>query len=155
PLNELPEPKRANGAGVAIKRETYAPNLFQEEAFKFIDLHKTGPQPFFLYYATTIPHANDENKGHGSEVPSLGQYAEKHWPENERGFAAMITLLDTQVGELLDWLKLNDLDQNTIVFFTSDNGPHAEGGHDAKFFHSSGPLRGIKRDLYEGGIRVP
>jgi arylsulfatase A-like enzyme len=88
-------------------------------------------------------------------VPSLGQYAGKDWPENERGFAAMITLLDTQVGQILDRLKADGLDENTIVFFTSDNGPHAEGGHDAKFFHSSGALRGIKRDLYEGGIRVP
>jgi arylsulfatase A-like enzyme len=153
PGNELPEPKRANGSGVAIKRVTYAPDLFQQEALNFIDQHKS--EPFFLYYATTIPHANDENHGHGSEVPSPGQYGTKDWPENERAFAAMITLLDTQVGQILDRLKVDGLDENTLVVFTSDNGPHNEGGHDAKFFHSSGPLRGIKRDLYEGGVRVP
>ncbi len=136
-----------------IKKVTYAPDLFEKAGLEFIDQHKD--KPFFLYFATTIPHANDEAAPNGSEVPSLGQYAGKPWPENERGFAAMITLLDTQVGHIMDSLKKNGLDDNTIVIFTSDNGPHSEGGHDAKFFNSAGPLRGIKRDLYEGGIREP
>lgn len=153
PGNTLKAPKKANGSGVAIQRETYSPDLFQKEAIEFIDKHKA--EPFFLYYATTIPHANNENAGHGSEVPSLGQYEKKSWPENERGFAAMITYLDTLIGQLLDKLKADGIADDTIVIFTSDNGPHHEGGHDAKFFKSGGPLRGTKRDLYEGGIREP
>jgi arylsulfatase A-like enzyme len=67
----------------------------------------------------------------------------------------MITRLDTYVGQLLDKLKELKMDENTVIFFSSDNGPHKEGGVDPTFFHSGGPLRGIKRDLYEGGIRVP
>src|SRR5881392_819697 len=67
----------------------------------------------------------------------------------------MITKLDSDVGRLMQEIKDFKLDDNTIVIFTSDNGPHKEGGNDPKFFESSGPLRGIKRDLYEGGIRVP
>jgi arylsulfatase A-like enzyme len=67
----------------------------------------------------------------------------------------MITRLDADVGKLRDKLKEYKIDKNTVIFFTSDNGPHKEGGVDPNFFHSSGPFRGIKRDLYEGGIRVP
>jgi arylsulfatase A-like enzyme len=72
-----------------------------------------------------------------------------------KNFAAMVTHLDRQVGRVLERLEERGLARNTLVIFTSDNGPHAEGNHDSKFFTSSGPLRGIKRDLYEGGIRVP
>src|ERR1039457_6367294 len=67
----------------------------------------------------------------------------------------MITRMDADIGRLMDKLKDLKIDDNTIIIFTSDNGPHKEGGVDPKFFQSSGPLRGIKRDLYEGGIRVP
>jgi arylsulfatase A-like enzyme len=73
----------------------------------------------------------------------------------EKNKAAMITRMDADVGRLLDKLKTLGLDERTIVFFTSDNGPHKEGGVDPTFFHASGPLRGTKRDLYEGGIREP
>jgi arylsulfatase A-like enzyme len=77
------------------------------------------------------------------------------WSETERRHAAQITLLDGQIGRLLEKLEaMGELD-NTIVFFTSDNGPHSEGSHDHLFFNSSGGLRGYKRDLYEGGIREP
>jgi arylsulfatase A-like enzyme len=71
------------------------------------------------------------------------------------GFAAMITRMDRDVGRLMALLKELGLDDNTLVMFSSDNGPHQEGGHDPEFFGSRGGLRGIKRDLYEGGIRVP
>ncbi len=70
-------------------------------------------------------------------------------------FAAMMARLDRDVGRVLDRLKALGIENDTLVFFSSDNGPHREGGHNPDFFHSSGPLRGIKRDLYEGGIRVP
>ncbi len=112
-------------------------------------------KPFFLYLAPTIPHANNERGTNGMEVPSLGDYARKPWPAPEKAKAAMITYLDTMVGTLLDELKRRKIDEDTLVIFTSDNGPHREGGVDPAFFRSSGPLRGIKRDLTEGGIRVP
>jgi arylsulfatase A-like enzyme len=119
-----------------------------------VNLHR----PFFLYLAYTIPHANNElgrKTGNGMEVPSQDAYAQEKWPEPEKNKAAMISRLDRDVGRLLAQLKELELDENTVLFFTSDNGPHKEGGVDPKFFDSSGPLRGIKRDLYEGGIRVP
>src|SRR5947209_1166511 len=82
-------------------------------------------------------------------------YGDRDWPEPEKSKAAMITHLDAQVGKILSKLRELRIDENTIVFFTSDNGPHKEGGNDPRFFDSSGGLRGIKRDLYEGGIREP
>jgi arylsulfatase A-like enzyme len=142
--------------GVAAKRAEYAPDLFAQEALSFVDEHKD--RPFFLYYADTIPHANNERtkaEGNGNAVPDLGQYSDRDWPAPEKSKAAMISHLDANVGKLLAKLKELKLDQDTIVFFTSDNGPHKEGGNDPRFFNSSGGLRGIKRDLYEGGIREP
>jgi arylsulfatase A-like enzyme len=89
------------------------------------------------------------------QVPSDAPYSSESWPQTEKNKAAMITRLDADVGRLMDKLKELRIDDSTIVFFSSDNGPHGEGGVDPTFFQSSGPLRGIKRDLYEGGIRVP
>ena len=89
------------------------------------------------------------------EVPHDFPYTDRPWPQPERNKAAMISRLDASVGRLLRKLQDLELDQNTLVFFSSDNGPHRVGGTDPAFFRSSGPLRGIKRDLYEGGIRVP
>jgi arylsulfatase A-like enzyme len=73
----------------------------------------------------------------------------------EKNFAAAVTRMDGDVGKLLALLKDLKIDEDTVVFFSSDNGPHKEGGHNSEFFQSSGPLRGVKRDMYEGGIRVP
>jgi arylsulfatase A-like enzyme len=89
------------------------------------------------------------------EVPSLKPYADRDWPEPQKGHAAMITRMDRDIGRLLAKLKELRLDDKTLVLFTSDNGPHREGGNNPEFNDSNGPLRGIKRDLYEGGIRVP
>ena len=89
------------------------------------------------------------------QVPSLGTYAKMDWPAPEQAKAAMITRLDAFVGALMDDLRKRKLDRDTLILFTSDNGPHNEGGVHADFFRSSGPFRGLKRDLYEGGIRVP
>jgi arylsulfatase A-like enzyme len=89
------------------------------------------------------------------EVPSFGEYETEDWPEQEKGKAAMISRMDEGIGQVMRKLRSAGIDHNTLVFFTSDNGPHREGGADPSFFSSSGPLRGIKRDLYEGGIRVP
>ena len=150
--NKVAKP-REDGAGMASERAQYVPDLCEKEALEFIEQNKD--RPFFLYYATTIPHANNEAGSKGMEVPSLGEYADLDWPEPQKGHAAMISRLDAQVGGLLAKLKELGLDKKTIVLFTSDNGPHREGGANPDFNDSNGPLRGQKRDLYEGGIRVP
>ena len=144
------------------KKGVYVNDLFTSAALKFLGINKPEPpnnfKPFFLYLAYTIPHANNEagqRTGNGMEVPSDAPYSDQPWPAAEKNKAAMITRLDGYVGQLLDKLKELKIDESTIIFFSSDNGPHKEGGVDPKFLQSSGPLRGIKRDLYEGGIRVP
>jgi len=139
--------------GVATKRVQYSHDLFTSEALTFLNLNRS--RPFFLYLAYTIPHANNEGKSEGMEVPSYGPYADEDWPDPQKGHAAMITRMDRDVGKLLDRLKVLGLDRKTLVLFSSDNGPHKEGGADPTFFDSNGVLRGIKRDVYEGGIRVP
>ena len=141
------------GAGVATVRKDYSHDLITARALDFVDRHHD--KPFFLYLAYTIPHANNEARRKGMEVPDHGQYADKDWPEAQKGQAAMISRLDRDVGRLLDRLAKHGIDEHTLVIFTSDNGPHAEGGNDPRFCDSNGPLRGKKRDLYEGGIRVP
>ncbi|TLX78179.1 arylsulfatase [Labilibacter sediminis] len=107
-------------------------------------------QPFFLFMSYRAPH------GHEYAIGNNSLYLDKDWPEAERFHASKITLLDKQVGRMLAKLEeLGELD-NTLIVFTSDNGAHKEGrGHSPQFFKSNGLLKGIKRDLYEGGIRVP
>ncbi|WNC69136.1 sulfatase-like hydrolase/transferase [Thalassotalea nanhaiensis] len=127
-------------------------------AIKFLDKHQqnqeTKEQPFFLFMSYRAPH------GHEWTVRNDQMYKEYHWPEGERHHATKITLWDQQVGRLLDYLKHIGEFDNTLIVLTSDNGPHNEhsttsGKHDYKFFNSNGQLTGYKRDLYEGGIRVP
>ena len=141
-------PSNADGA-----KGAYSHDLFTMAAQNFIRLSQR--EPFFLYLAYTIPHANNELKERGMQVPSEEPYANEMWPTPEKAKAAMITRMDRDIGELLAQLTRLRLESNTVIFFTSDNGPHKEGGVDPEFFDSSGPLRGIKRDMYEGGIRVP
>jgi len=134
----------------------YSHDLFTREGINFIKNNKDNP--FFLYLAYTIPHANNElgrAKGNGMEVPSDEPYSNESWPQVEKNTAAMVTRMDNDIGKIMTLLKELGLDENTIVFFSSDNGPHEEGGHDHNFFDSNGALRGFKRDLYDGGIRVP
>ncbi|HKB40238.1 MAG TPA: arylsulfatase [Gemmataceae bacterium] len=152
--NEVPASgEKPFGSGVATKKIEYSHDLFAREALDFIE--KNRDRPFFLYLAFTIPHANNEAGKKGMEVPDLGTYKDNDWPEPQKGHAAMITRMDADIGRLFAKLKRLGLDENTIVFFSSDNGPHKEGGADPAFNRSSGPLRGFKRDLTEGGIRVP
>jgi arylsulfatase A-like enzyme len=139
--------------GVATKRVEYSHDLFTAEALAFLERNKN--KAFFLYLAYTIPHANNEAGNKGMEVPDYGIYKDKDWPEPQKGRAAMITRLDGDIGKLFAKLKELGLAENTLVMFSSDNGPHKEGGADPAFFESWGPLRGYKRALYEGGIRVP
>lgn len=137
-------------------RKTYSYDVMTREAFGFVRRNKD--KPFLLHIHWTIPHANNEGgrvTGNGSEVPSYGQYADKDWPGPEKGFAAMVTHMDSDVGKLRDLLKELKIEDDTLLIFTSDNGPHQEGGHKVDFFDSNGPLRGFKRTVYEGGIRVP
>jgi len=144
------------GGGVASKKVDYAPDLILAEALKFIEANRA--RPFFVYLAMIAPHANNEATkatGNGSEVPDLGEYKDAPWSEPQKAHAALVTRLDRDVGKLRERLKELGLERDTLIVFSSDNGPHKEGGNDPAFSKSGGPLRGIKRDLYEGGIRVP
>lgn len=141
---------------LGMGRKVYSHDLFTRKAIEY--LQQPHSKPFFLELAYTIPHANNERggyEGNGMEIPDPGEFRQKDWPEPEKGKAAMITRMDADVGRILETLTQQHLDQDTILLFSSDNGPHREGNSEPDFFKSSGPLRGIKRDLYEGGIRVP
>jgi len=152
------------------KTGSYSADVIHAAAIKFMEKNKNVP--FFLFYPTTIPHAELSAKEEymkrfrGKYLPEksfvgvdsgsgfrLGPYGSQ--PETHAAFAAMVTQLDDYVGELMATLKKLGLEKNTIVIFASDNGPHLEGGADPDYFDSNGPLKGYKRDLYEGGIRTP
>ncbi len=154
---QLPEGKEPGFlGGYATKRVDYSHDLIAAEALRFV--RESAGGPFFLYLAMTIPHANNEASkmvGNGAEVPTFGIYASEDWPDQDKGQAAMITRMDADVGRLFDTLRELQIDDQTLVFFTSDNGPHDESNHDLERFQPSGPLRGIKRALTEGGVRVP
>jgi arylsulfatase A-like enzyme len=138
---------------VSSKRVEYSHDLFAEQALKFVRDHKD--QPFFLDLSFTIPHANDEAGDKGMEVPSLGEYENKDWPAPQKGYAAMVTRMDGDIGRLFALLKELKIDDNTLVIFTSDNGAHQEGGFNPRFFDSSGPFRGFKGNVTDGGIHEP
>lgn len=144
------------GGGVTDDPVLFADDLIADEVLKFVSHHQQ--KPFFVYWSPILPHANNERattKGNGAQVPDFGPYAGRDWSEQDKGHAAMITRLDSYVGRLLDHLRLLGLDQNTVVLFTSDNGPHNESKHNLERFRPSGPFTGTKRSLTEGGIRVP
>jgi len=146
------------------KRTHYSHDLFTEEALGFIDAQKDGP--FFLYLAYTIPHV-DLDVPEDSKKPYVGVIEEtepygtpggQHYRYEEQPhatFAGMVSRMDRDVGRILTQLKELGLDENTLVIFTSDNGPTGAGGADPDFFNGNGPLRGIKFEVYDGGIRVP
>jgi arylsulfatase A-like enzyme len=156
---------------VELPKGTYLNELFTTSAIDFIEQNKK--RPFFLYVSFTLPHAElvvpqkylqqyQDNTGNSLFVPEKAHPSGQHYgpqPQPKAAYAAMVTSMDDYIGSILQQLKKNGLDKNTLVIFTSDNGTHIEGGRrmqDAtEFFNSSGPLKGIKRDLYEGGIRVP
>lgn len=156
--NYYPDYLWRNQERVSIKQGTYSHDLFTREALEFI--RREHNQPFFLYLAYTLPHANNElgrATGNGMEVPTDEPYSREKWPQQEKNYAAMVTRLDADVGKIRSLLKELGLDGETIVLFSSDNGPQGrdEGGFDPDFFASHGVFRGIKRELYEGGIRAP
>jgi arylsulfatase A-like enzyme len=136
-----------NGEKVTLDGRTYAPDLFLERAIAF--LRQPSDQPFLLYYPTNLPHSP-------SVVPGdAGPYQHEPWTLANRRHAAQVARLDSDVATLIRTLREENLDKRTIVLFTSDNGPHSEKGVTPELFNSNGPYRGDKRDLYEGGIRVP
>lgn len=155
---------------VGKQQNQYAPQLIHEKALGFIEANRE--QPFFLFYASPLPHAellvpHDELEVFkGKFLPELhfngvdegadyrlGPYGSQE--HSHAAFAAMINILDKQVGEIIDKIRELGLTENTLIIFTSDNGPHQEGGADPEYFNSNAYFRGFKRDLYEGGIRVP
>lgn len=160
---ELPENADGNSG-------TYSQDLIQQHTLRFIEENKS--RPFFLYVPLVLPHAEllvpedsifEHFKGKYSETPYKGTdsgpmfrkggYASQAYPK--AAYAAMVTRLDRYVGEIVEELKRQGIYDNTLIVFTSDNGPHREGGNDPDYFNSNGIYRGYKRDLYEGGIRVP
>lgn len=154
------------GSGPPIERGQYSSDVITERALRFIEENRDGP--FFLYFPTQLPHASltvpdetlalylDEN-GESIFVEdtshSFGSYT--YQPMPRAAYAAMVTHLDRHVGMILDKLEEAGVAGNTLVIFTSDNGSYSEGGYHYSMHNSNGPLRGGKRDLYEGGIRVP
>ncbi|HRH94673.1 MAG TPA: arylsulfatase [Prosthecobacter sp.] len=156
PLSNVIVPVGESGGGYATEAIHFSDDLFADDALKFVDENKA--KPFFLYWALVVPHANNERTRilkDGAEVPDYGPYADKNWPNPDRGQAAMITRLDGYVGRMMDGLKKLGIAENTLVIFTSDNGPHNESNHDLKRFDPAGPYTGIKRSLTDGGIRIP
>lgn len=161
PGNEMGGLKEGAGVAMPDAKFDYAPDLIADEALKFIDAKTAADEaPFFLYFALNVPHANNEggndpDQKNGMEVPDYGEFSDRDWPEPEKGFAAMIRNIDRDVGRILDRLVTHGIDEKTLVIFSSDNGPHAEGRHQMEYFDSNGKLRGMKRDLFDGGVRVP
>lgn len=141
------------GQGVATVKKQYSHDLIMDRAITF--LRENADQPMFVYLAVTLPHANNEGRKDGMEVPELGTYADKDWKEPAKRHAAMVTRLDSGVGRVVDTLEELGIADDTLIFFTSDNGSHAEGGYHPSMNQSSGPLNSWKRSLHEGGIRVP
>jgi arylsulfatase A-like enzyme len=133
-------------------QNTYSHDLLTAEALNWIE--ENADTSFFLYLPYTIPHNNGEQPREKQfEVPDYGAYTDRDWTDPERGYAAMIGRLDRDVGRIRRQLDSLGISDNTMVVFTSDNGPLP--GDLLARFNSNGKLRGGKRDLYEGGIRVP
>jgi arylsulfatase A-like enzyme len=144
------------------KKTQYIPDLFMTMALKFIKLNQPDSfnryRPFFLLLNYTTPRANTaeaQRTGNGMQVPTDAPYSEESWLQPEKNKAAMIARLDDNIRQLLEQLRKINQTSNTVIFFTSDTGPAKAGGIDPKFLGSSGPFRGIRGDLYEGGLRVP
>ena len=156
PLNEK-ERSRAVCMGTP-EAFNYTTDVFVDRAMRWLDGASAREEPFFLYLPLRVPHAGSwgDNQETGNPVPSDLQYAgESEWPDVEKDHAASVTYMDAKIGEVMEHLQDLGEDENTVVFFASDNGAHLEGGHSLSFFNSTGGLRGHKRSMYEGGVRSP
>jgi arylsulfatase A len=150
-----------NKERINLDGKTYTGRMINDEALQFV--RDSKGDPFFLFLPVTIPHAamqapENDMAAWREKFPEfedvIGKYAGSETKNPIAAFAAMMTIADEGVGQLMALLKELNIDDNTIVMFTSDNGPHQEGGHNPEFFNSNGPLKGHKRDLYDGGIRA-
>jgi len=158
-----------NGKEVPVEPGTYVHDLVLDQARKFIKRNATAGTPFFCYIPTAVPHAamhapQELHEKWRKKLPQfdtkIGKYGAGGEPCPDvvnpiAGFAAMMENLDNEVGKILALLQDSGIDENTLVMFASDNGAHKEGGHDPNFWNSTGGLRGMKRDMHEGGIRSP
>ncbi|MFT6179788.1 MAG: arylsulfatase A-like enzyme [Paracoccaceae bacterium] len=162
-----------NGKEIPLEKGKYVHDVIMNNAMQFIERSAKADQPFFCYIPTAVPHAamhapkelHDKwRKVYPQFDHIVGKYSVHDGAGKETvpdvinpiaGFAAMIENLDNQIGDILALLKHYEIDDNTLVIFTSDNGAHREGGHDPDFWNSTGSLRGMKRDMHEGGIRTP
>ncbi len=171
--NFFPDHLWENNSRVALSntlthQQQYAPALIQAKALAFLTANHN--KPFFLYLTYTLPHAGLQLpdgdpvfEAYKQKFKETAQPVKAGWtgvgyqPQAypKAAYAAMVTKLDQYVGEVVKKLKELGIEKNTLIVFTSDNGPHREGGNQPEFFNSSGGFRGIKRDLYEGGIREP
>jgi len=151
-----------NKTKITLDGKTYSHDLIAEQALKFIRENAEGP--FFCFMPITIPHAamhvpEDYVAPFRKEFPEfedkIGRYSGPQVKNPIAAFAGMMTKFDEDVGRVVALLEELGIDNETLIIFTSDNGPHLEGGHDPRFFDSNGPLTGHKRNLTEGGIRVP
>jgi len=152
----------SNREKVEFDGKTHSQEPIMDAGFEFIRENKENP--FFVFFAITIPHAAMHapesyvapfRKQFPQFEDKIGKYKGPEVKNPVAAFAGMMTQLDDGIGQLLDLLDQLEIDENTLVMLTSDNGPHKEGGHQPDFFDSNGPLKGYKRDLYEGGIRAP
>jgi len=143
------------GIGVAQEKIDYSPDFIEDRAVEFI--RDCRERPFYLHYCPTLPHANNEGgeSPDGMEVDTYGSFASEDWSPNEKGFARMVQRIDQTVGRIIKTLREEGIAEKTLVIFTSDNGPHSEGGHKVERFDSAGGFQGYKRSLHEGGIRIP
>lgn len=147
--NYYPDHLWANTEKIGLDGTVYSADLIHQHALNF--LHANKDHPFFLWLSYTLPHAE-------LQVPHDSVYANyvaQFHDTLRAAYAAMVTRLDRYVGDIRKTVQALGLTNNTLILFSSDNGPHREGGNDPAYFNSSGSLRGIKRDLYEGGIREP
>ncbi len=163
PHQKLPEDKDPNDPASydEYKGQTYAMDKMAEDTLDFIKKNKADP--FFLYLPYPVPHVSiqvpeDSVDEYGNEFDDTPYKGEKGYLPHQKpraAYAAMITRMDREIGKMMSLLKELDLDEDTLVIFTSDNGPTFNGGTDSEFFESAGLLRGLKTEIYEGGIRVP
>lgn len=158
-----------NGKEVEVADGTFVHDLILDQARQFITINAKSENPFFCYIPTAVPHAAMHAPKYLHEKwrkkfpefdKKIGRYkaADEPCPDVKNpiaGFAAMMENLDNEVGSILSLLKSLNIDNNTLIMFSSDNGAHKEGGHDPDFWNSTGGLRGHKRDMHEGGIRAP
>jgi len=143
--NYYPPKLWRNNEEVPLKDKQWSHDVIAEDALRWV--REQAAAPFMLLFTPTLPHSK-------LDPPSLEPYADTDWAASDKAYAAMVTRLDKTVGQLLELLRELKIDRNTLVLFASDNGTHT-AGRKAQFLDSSGPLHGVKRDVYEGGVRIP